>query len=61
MSEEANSGHVAIDIQPADRRPQMSSLATSHFRYDDDLLHRAVRDAARYAYGTVMVELWVGC
>ena len=27
--------------------------------YDDDLLHRAVADAGRWAYGTVLVEVWI--
>ena len=27
--------------------------------FDQDVLHRGVRDAGRWAYGTVMVEVWV--
>jgi len=27
--------------------------------YDDDLLHRAVQDAGRWAYGTIFVEVWL--
>jgi hypothetical protein len=39
--------------------PQKSSLAVSYDAYDEDLLHRSVADAGRWAYGTVFVEVWV--
>jgi len=31
----------------------------SHSEFDDNLLHRAVADAGRWAYGVVYTELWV--
>jgi hypothetical protein len=34
------------------------SHSKSFFSYDDNLLHRAVADAGRWAYGTILVEVW---
>lgn len=39
--------------------PFASLAIHSYDAYDDDLLHRAVADAGRWAYGTVLVEVWV--
>lgn len=35
-----------------------ASASRSFSRYDDGLLHRAVEDAGRWAYGTIFVEIW---
>ena len=35
------------------------NVLDEHDDYDDDLLHRAVADAGRWAYGAVLVEVWV--
>lgn len=40
------------------RSSQEAQQGKSFFRYDDELLHRAVADAGRWAYGTIFVELW---
>jgi len=42
-------------------RHQATSIAgaTRSDAYDDDLLHRAVADAGRWAYGTIFVEVWL--
>ena len=57
---------------PVDHLPQMtpmtpnqtagaagSSVPTNQDTYDNDFLHRVVQDAGRWAYGIVMVEVWV--
>ena len=35
------------------------SAVSQKFQQDESLLHRAVRDAGRWAYGCVFVEMWV--
>jgi hypothetical protein len=41
-------------------RDRASSLMSSTTDwYDEDLLHRAVADAGRWAYGTIFVEVWL--
>lgn len=39
--------------------PHQHDDLDGHDDYDDDLLRRAVADAGRWAYGTVLVEVWV--
>uniref|UniRef100_A0A7S3P9G5 Uncharacterized protein n=1 Tax=Amphora coffeiformis TaxID=265554 RepID=A0A7S3P9G5_9STRA len=45
--------------RPQQEDPPHFSVLEEHDDYDDDLLHRAVADAGRWAYGTVLVEVWV--
>lgn len=45
-----------VDRNPK-KLPSMSH-SKSFFSYDDNLLHRAVADAGRWAYGTILVEVW---
>lgn len=41
-----------------EKEPPNTNPTPIFFRADDGLLHRAVEDAGRWAYGTVFVELW---
>lgn len=45
-------------VAPRAQQPPQDGLE-HHDDYDDALLHRAVADAGRWAYGTVLVEVWV--
>jgi hypothetical protein len=61
--------HIAIEID-SEGKPDVNHKkeaassprsSSGHFdvSVDDGLLHRAVEDAGRWAYGTVLAELWV--
>jgi hypothetical protein len=45
-------------FQKAGSQSSVSNI-TRQFAYDDTVLHRAVMDAGRWAFGTVLVEMWV--
>lgn len=50
------SDHVAVEIEETE---ESESVFVSIKHFDEDLVHRAIRDAGRWAYGTVVVEIWV--
>jgi hypothetical protein len=61
--------HVALDIEEATKavvsrekkkaRAVSTAKRRSSDRFDNSLLHRAVADAGRWAYGVMFVEVWV--
>jgi hypothetical protein len=65
--------HVALDVEEVakestpevsqEKKERQSSISTSQRRssdrFDNSLLHRAVADAGRWAYGVMLVEVWV--
>lgn len=58
---ESNRASHPLQCPPkTDSNPKKLSMShsKSFFTYDDNLLHRAVADAGRWAYGTILVEVW---
>jgi hypothetical protein len=56
--------HVVVDImeavpEPKPKRADIRKPTIAQHQYDNDFLHRVVEDAGRWAFGTVLVELWV--
>jgi len=47
------SDYIVVEVEEAEKAVR----AKDHF--DEDLLHCAIKDAGRWAYGIVMVEIWV--
>ena len=53
----ANSPSLAIDI-PSNNEKSTSSLLSDN-NFDKNLLNRSISDVGRWAYGTLLVEVWV--
>lgn len=51
----AGSKHFVIDMKDVKDDEKISNTDT----YDKDFLHRTVEDAGRWAFGVILVELWV--
>jgi hypothetical protein len=66
-AKEKDTDHVVVDIKEElpELRPKVSDVrdirasVLSQSQYENDFLHRVVEDAGRWAFGTVLVELWV--
>ena len=69
MSARASGDHIALRIVPDEATETdevalpVADAAKHHHcattKFDDNFLHRVVRDAGRWAYGTIFVEVWV--
>jgi hypothetical protein len=62
-AKEKATDHVVIEIKeevpkPRHERARASTILALH-QYENDFLHRVVEDAGQWAFGTVLVELWV--
>jgi hypothetical protein len=49
--------HIVLDIQDDAAASQTSSDGNTS--YDNEFLHRVVEDTGRWAFGVILVELWV--
>jgi hypothetical protein len=62
--EKTTTDHVVVEIkekvpEPRFDRADIRASPTARHQHDNDFLHRVVEDAGRWAFGTVLVELWV--
>ena len=53
---DASDHHVVVQVEEA---VNASHVAQDEHHFDEDFLHRLISDTGRWAYGTVIVEMWV--
>jgi hypothetical protein len=63
-STNASPDHVAVDIPDVpikehSPRTRNSEIAAQHDEYENEFFHRVVENAGRWAFGVILVEVWV--